>query len=74
MIGNNIFDMKINWNDIVDNVKYAFSLNNFQNIVALNINSYMGGVKDIWKKASEVELMKKSNHAPEDTKHSDGKI
>lgn len=44
--------MKINLNDIVDNVKYAFSLNSFQNIVALNINSYMGGVKDIWKKAS----------------------
>ncbi len=44
--------MKINLNDIVDNFKYSFSLNSFQNIVALNINSYMGGVKDIWKKAS----------------------
>ena len=64
MFGNNIFDLKIDWNDVVNNFNYAFSLNNFQNIVALNINSYMGGVKDIWKKASEVELMKKSNHPP----------
>lgn len=24
-----------------------------QNILALNINSYMGGVTDIWKKAKE---------------------
>ena len=45
--------MKIDWNQIVDNVKNTFSLNNYQNVVALNINSYMGGVKDIWKKASE---------------------
>lgn len=52
LIGNNIFDIKIKWSDVVDNFNYAFSLNNFQNIVALNINSYMGGVKDIWKKAS----------------------
>jgi len=51
-MGNNIFDIKLNWDDIVDNVKYAFSLNSFQNVVALNINSYMGGVQDIWKKAS----------------------
>jgi len=28
------------------------TLNNYQNIVALNINSYMGGVMDIWKKAN----------------------
>lgn len=54
MIGNNIFDMKINWGNIVDDFKFTFSLNNFQNIVALNINSYMAGVTDIWKKASEV--------------------
>jgi hypothetical protein len=53
MFGNNIFDIKVNWDDVMSNVKNALSLNNYQNIVALNINSYMAGVKDIWKKATE---------------------
>lgn len=69
-----MFDMKIDWNNVVHNVKHLLSLNNFQNIVALNINSYMAGVKDIWKKAFEDDLMKKSLYPPVETNHSDGKI
>lgn len=55
-------------------MKNALTLNNYQNIVALNINSYMGGVSDIWKKANEEELLKRNDLPPVVTSHSDGKI
>jgi hypothetical protein len=40
-----------NFNDLVEGVKKVTSFHNNQNILALNINSYMAGVTDIWKKA-----------------------
>lgn len=55
----------------MDNIKNSMSLNNYQNLVALNINSYMGGVVDIWKKANEDQLLKKHKE-PHVSSHSDG--
>jgi len=40
-----------NFGDLVEGVKKINSFHNNQNLLALNINSYMGGVTDIWKKA-----------------------
>ena len=51
--------MTIDWNKIIDNVKNCFTLNNHQNIVCLNINSFMGGVKDIWKKSNQDQLLQR---------------
>jgi hypothetical protein len=31
----------------------------YYNLLALNIDSYMGGVKDIWKKSDSKEMSKK---------------
>ena len=42
-----------NFEDLVQGVKKVNSFHNNQNLLALNINSYMGGVSDIWKKAKE---------------------
>ena len=46
-----------NFNDLVEGVKKVTSFHNNQNILALNINSYMAGATDIWKKAKENELI-----------------
>lgn len=46
--------------------KYEYN----QNILALNINSFMGGAKDIWKKASDSISIKE----PQPQSSSDGKI
>ena len=43
----NPFDF--NFTDLVEGVKKINSFHNNQNLVALNINSYMGGVTDIWR-------------------------
>lgn len=40
-----------NFGDLVEGVKKVNSFHNNQNLLALNINSYMAGVTDIWKKA-----------------------
>lgn len=40
------------FNDLVEGVKKINSFHNNQNLLALNINSYMGGSTDIWKKAN----------------------
>jgi hypothetical protein len=37
--------------DLVEGVKKINSFQNNQNLLALNINSYMAGATDIWKKA-----------------------
>ena len=42
-----------NFGDLVEGVKKVTSFHNNKNLLALNINSYMGGVTDIWKKAKE---------------------
>ena len=49
------------------------SFQNNQNLLALNINSYMAGVSDIWKKAKVNELVKSKTPETEPS-HSDGKI
>lgn len=40
-----------NFGELVEGVKKVNSFHNNQNLLALNINSYMAGVTDIWKKA-----------------------
>jgi len=35
----------------MEGMKKMSSFHNNQNLLALNINSYMGGATDIWKKA-----------------------
>ena len=44
--------------DLMQGVKKANSFHNNQNLLALNINSYMAGATDIWKKAKENEHLK----------------
>lgn len=48
------------------------SLKKYRNIVALNINSYMGGVSGVWQysKESFLKSQKQSRYCPND--HSDG--
>ena len=62
-----------NLDDLVQGVKKLSSFHNNQNLLALNINSYMAGVADIWKKAKENELIK-SRLPISEPSHSDGKI
>ena len=47
-------------------------LKKFRNIVALNINSYMGGVGGVWEysKQSDLRSQSTSSYSPND--HSDG--
>jgi hypothetical protein len=47
---------------------YKYEYN--ENILALNINSFMGGAKDIWKKASDSVSVKE----PLNQSSSDGKL
>lgn len=61
-----------NFNDLVEGVKKINSFHNNQNLLALNINSYMAGVTDIWKKAKENEHI--VNTGSTEPSHSDGKI
>jgi len=70
-VSNNPFSF--NFGDLMEGVKKINSFHNNQNLLALNINSYMGGVTDIWKKAKE------NDHIPAKTiptypSHSDGKL
>ena len=62
-----------NFNDLVEGVKKVTSFHNNQNLVALNINSYMGGVSDIWKNGKVNEAIK-TREAPTEPSQSDGKI
>ena len=62
-----------NFNDLVEGVKQVTSFHNNQNILALNINSYMAGATDIWKKAKENELIQSRIPVTQHS-HSDGKI
>lgn len=57
----------------MEGVKKVNSFHNNQNLLALNINSYMGGVSDIWRKAKENEHIKQKD-APTEPCHYDGKI
>lgn len=41
-----------NFSDLMEGVKKVNSFHNNQNLLALNINSYMAGATDIWKKAN----------------------
>ena len=43
-----------------------------QNLLFLNINSFMGGVKDVWKNATLPEHLKEVKFKPES--HQDGMI
>lgn len=62
-----------NFGDLVEGVKKVNSFHNNKNLLALNINSYMAGVTDIWKKAKENENIKMKTPATEPS-HSDGKL
>lgn len=62
-----------NFGDLVEGVKKVNSFHNNQNLLALNINSYMAGVNDIWKKAKENQLIQTKTPTTEPS-HSDGKI
>jgi diacylglycerol kinase (ATP) len=62
-----------NFGDFVEGVKKINSFHNNQNLLALNINSFMGGVTDIWKKAKENESIRLKNN-PTEPSHSDGKL
>ena len=57
----------------VEGVKQVNSFHGNKNMLALNINSFMAGATDIWKKAKENELIKtKKPHG--EASHQDGKI
>lgn len=62
-----------NFDDLVEGVKKVNSFHNNQNLLALNINSYMAGVIDIWKKAKENDHINMKEPVSEPS-HSDGKI
>lgn len=47
-------------------------LKKFRNIVALNINSYMGGVNGIWEYSKQSELKSQSGNSYVPNDHSDG--
>ncbi len=56
-IGNNPFEFKIG--SFVEGIKSLSTFHKNQNLLALNINSYMGGVMNIWANSKTAEGIKK---------------
>ena len=67
------FDLVKGLGTLIEGVKKVQSFHSNKSVLFLNINSFMAGATDIWKKAKENELIK-AKIPPTDPSHSDGKI
>lgn len=60
--------------DLIEGAKSMKTLHKNQNLLALNINSYMAGAVDIWRKAKPSHMIKRAEGELAERSHSDGKI